>query len=71
MIEVKETAYTTRYDEVVTLIQKWHDDGVSTEEILGIISTVKESVKFSFAMYLRDAIEKQKEKPSEQGDKHD
>ena len=71
MIEIKETAYTTRYDEVVTLIQKWHDDGVSTEEILGIISTVRESVKFTFGVYMRDAIEKKKEKSSEQGDKHD
>lgn len=71
MIEIKETPYTTRYDEVVTLIQKWHDDGVSTEEILGIISTVKESVKYSFAVYLRDAIGKQKYKPSEQGNKHE
>jgi hypothetical protein len=71
MIEIKETAYTTRYDEVVSLIQKWHDDGASTEEILGIISTVKESVKFTFAIYLRDAIEKQKANLSEQGDKHE
>jgi hypothetical protein len=71
MTEIKETAYTTRYDEVVSLIQKWHDDGASTEEILGIISTVKESVKYTFAIYLRDAIEKQKEKSSEQGNKHD
>ena len=69
MIEIKETAYTTRYDEVVSLIQKWHDEGASTEEILGIISTVKESVKYTFAVYLRDAIEKQK--AEKQKDKHE
>ena len=62
MTEIKETAYTTRYDEVVTLIQKWQADGVSTEEIFGIISTVKASVGYSFAIYVRDAIEKQKER---------
>jgi hypothetical protein len=62
MTEIKETTYTARYDEVVALIQKWSDDGVSMEEILGIISTIKESVKYSFAIYIRDGIERQKEK---------
>ena len=61
MNEIKETTFTTRYDEVITLIKKWQADGTSTEEILGIISTVQKSVEYSFGTYLRDAIERMKE----------
>ena len=63
MNEIKETTFTTRYDEVITLIKKWQADGASTEEILGIISAIRESVKYSFAIYIRDAIERMKETP--------
>ena len=63
MNEMEKITFISHYNEVIALIRKWQDDGASTPEIFGIISTVQKSVEYSYGAYLREAMSKMKETP--------
>ena len=59
MNKPEETPFTKRHDELAALANKWaNEDGVSAEEIIGIVGAFHESVKFSFAVHLRGVFER-------------
>ena len=61
------TKYNEAYDKLINITNEWiHKDDMSIEEVLGLISTFRESLKFSFCNYLAYHAKQQlKEKENE------